>query len=109
MDENQRKFTGIFIPAEIYENQDLLWIDKLLWAEIQALSGSGTCRASNAHFAKHLKCTEHCVSQSISKLKKLGLVKQVGFDGRVRELVVCFEIHKEQYSKCEPDKAKCPS
>ena len=69
MDENQRNFTGVFIPAAIYENEELSWSDKILWAEIQALSGKTACRASNAHFAKHLKSTEHNISKSIAKLK----------------------------------------
>lgn len=106
MDENQRNFTGVFIPAEIYENEELSWSDKILWAEIQALSGKTACRASNAHFAKHLKSTEHTISKSIAKLKKLGFVKQVGFDGRTRELIVCFSKNEEQDSMDKKVKAE---
>jgi biotin operon repressor len=86
MDENQRKFTGVFIPADIYENQDISWIQKILWCEIQALSGSDYCYASNAHFAEHLGISEINVSKHISVLKKYGLVEIVDFNGRVRKM-----------------------
>lgn len=88
MDENQRKFTGVFIPAEIYENQDISWIQKILWCEIQALSGSDCCYASNAHFAKHLGISEINISKHISVLKKHGLIEILDFDGRVRKMKV---------------------
>ena len=86
MDENQRKFTGVFIPAEIYENQEISWIQKILWCEIQALSGTDYCYASNAHFAEHLGISEINVSKHISVLKKHGLVEVVDFNGRVRKM-----------------------
>lgn len=86
MEENQRKFTGVFIPAEIYENQEISWVQKILWCEIQALSGSGCCYASNAHFAKHLGIDERNVIKHISILKKHGLIEILGFDGRVRKM-----------------------
>lgn len=86
MDENQRKFTGVFIPAEIYENQEISWLQKILWCEIQALSGSDCCYASNAHFAKHLGISEINVSKHIAVLKKQGLIEILSFDGRVRKM-----------------------
>ena len=86
MEDNQRKFTGVFIPAEIYENQELSCTDKILWAEIQALSGSDYCFASNAHFAKHLGISPINVSKHLSILKKHGFVEILGFDGRTRKM-----------------------
>lgn len=86
MDENQRKFTGVFIPAEIYENKEISWIQKILWCEIQALSGSDCCYASNAHFAEHLGIDERNVIKHISVLKQYGLVEILGFDGRTRKM-----------------------
>lgn len=87
MDENQRKFTGVFIPAEIYENQELSWTDKILWGTIKELAGDKSCQASNCFLAQCLKISETNISKSISKLKKLGFITQKSFDGRVRELV----------------------
>lgn len=88
MDENQRNFTGVFIPAEIYKNQKLSWTDKVLWGTIKELTNNKSCQASNCFLAQCLKISETNISKSISKLKKLGFVTQKSFDGRVRELVV---------------------
>lgn len=111
MDENQRKFTGVFIPAEIYENQDISWIQKILWCEIQALSGSDFCYASNAHFAKHLGISEINVSKHISVLKKYGLVEIVDFNGRIRKMkavlskTISLPYQEHQGCLIENDKA----
>lgn len=111
MDENQRKFTGVFIPAEIYENQDISWIQKILWCEIQALSGSDYCYASNAHFAEHLGISEINISKHISVLKKYGLVEIVDFNGRIRKMkavlskTISLPYQEHQGCLIENDKA----
>lgn len=90
--ENEKKFTGVFIPAHIYEMEELSWQEKILWCEIQALAGNGVCYASNEYFAKKFHSSPVRISHIISKLKKIGLVEQVYFDGRVRHLKVKFDI-----------------
>jgi len=50
------------------------------------------CCLANAYFAKRLRLSEEAVSLCISKLKKLGLVKQSGFDGRTRYLTVTEKL-----------------
>ncbi len=111
MDENQRKFTGVFIPAEIYENKDISWIQKILWCEIQALSGSDYCYASNAHFAEHLGISEINVSKHISVLKKYGLVEIADFNGRIRKMkaalskTISLPYQEHQVCLIENDKA----
>ena len=107
MESTEKKFTGVFIPVGIYEMEDLSWSEKILWCEIQALSGKGCCYASNDYFANKFHTTPEKISTKISKLKKLGLVKQVGFDGRQRQLVACFDTDG-QASVTETDKADLP-
>jgi len=82
----KRQFLGIWIPREIYLNNDLSWTDKILLVEIESLDNERGCFASNDYFAEFLGCTKTTISTSISKLKKLGFVKQVSFDGRTRIL-----------------------
>ena len=91
--ENQKKFTGVFIPASIFNMQELSWKEKILWCEIQALAGDDVCFATNEYFAEQFNTTPSKISNIISKLKKLGLVKQVFFDGRTRHLKVCFDTN----------------
>ena len=85
---NFRDFKGIWIPKEIWEGGILLWIEIMLWAEIDSLykEEMNGCYASNSYFAKFFKVSEKHISNSISSLKKLGLVKQISFNGRKRIL-----------------------
>mgnify|MGYP003148600101 CR=1 FL=1 len=81
-----RQFLGIWIPREIYLNKDLNWTDKILVVEINSLDNERGCFASNEYFAEFLSVSTTTISTSISKLKSLGLIEQVSFDGRTRIL-----------------------
>ena len=96
MGENKRQFLGIWIPREIYLNKKLSWTDKILLVEINSLDNEKGCFASNDYFAEFLSVTKTTISISISKLKKLGFVKQVSFDGRTRVLKADFKDSKIQ-------------
>jgi DNA-binding Lrp family transcriptional regulator len=86
-DEAERQFTGYWIPVEIADNPDLSWSERILWAEIHALSkGAKGCIASNAHFADHLGLSQERISRMISHLREQGLVEDLGFNGRFRRM-----------------------
>jgi len=82
------RFTGIFIPTEILEIEELNPSEIILLAWIDALQAKeyGGCFASNEYLAKHLKLKSDTIQKMITKLKSLNLVKQVSFDGRTRIL-----------------------
>lgn len=82
--------TGLWIPVEI-EVLPLSLTEKVLLAEIVSLDKVGECFASNEHFSKLLSVRPDSASRMISKLKKLGYIKQTGFDGRKRKLTPIFE------------------
>lgn len=87
MSEQERKFEGIWIPREIWLDEDLDIIEKCLLVEVNSLSKEDNiCYASNEYFAKFFQCSERKVSSSIARLIALGLVEQTGFDGRKRFL-----------------------
>ena len=79
-----RDFKGVWIPKEIYLNKELSWTDKILLLEIDSLDNEDGCFASNAYFSELLGISQINVSKSISKLKKLGYIRQESFDGRTR-------------------------
>lgn len=81
-----RDFKGIWIPKEIWLATDISYFEKLLWAEIDSLSTEDNCFASNDYFAEFFQCRVETVSRGISKLKELGYISEVGFDGRKRYL-----------------------
>ena len=106
-EDPKRGFTGIFIPVEILDNKDLKPIEMFLLAQINALDkgndGNG-CYASNEYLGNLLGVKTNTISIYISHLKELGLLEQVGFDGRRRLLSVNGRVSQTSnpaYHKCE--------
>lgn len=83
---NDRKFRGIWIPAELWLKDDMSLIEIMLLSEIISLDKGPGCRATNEYFAKFLKTTEVSISRYIKKLKKLRYIEEISFDGRKRYL-----------------------
>lgn len=84
----ERDFKGVFIPKEIWLNEDLTASEKMLFAEIDSLDGEEGCYATNEYLATFCGISESLVSKAISKLKKMGYIEQVNFNGRNRVLRV---------------------
>lgn len=78
--------TGLWIPVEV-EVLPLNSTEKYVLSEVVALDRVGECFASNAHFAELLGVRSDSISRIISKLKRLGYLKQGRFDGRRRTLI----------------------
>lgn len=97
-----RDFEGVWIPREIYLNEKLNALDKIIFTEINSLdrhlSGGDYCFASNAYLAKFCGCGVTKVSTTISKLIKMGYLQIVRTDGRRRWIK---SLLKERLSKNE--------
>lgn len=91
--ENKRDFKGIWIPKEIFLNDDLSWTERILLIEIDSLDNEEGCFAGNEYLSKFLRVSEITISNAISKLKKKGYIKQIYFDGRRRILKSCIKIN----------------
>lgn len=96
-----RDFKGIFIPKEIWLDDNLSAIDKIILAEIYSLDveDSDGCYASNEYLSKFCKCSVTKVSTSISNLINLGYVKIAKSDGRKRFLKVSLSKFESQTNK----------
>tara|TARA_R110001592_G_scaffold30305_4_gene108791 strand:- start:912 stop:1664 length:753 start_codon:yes stop_codon:yes gene_type:complete len=82
-----RDFKGVWIPKEIYLNEHLSLVEKILLVEIDSLDMSEKgCFASNTYFADFIGVSATTISIGVSKLKDLGYIHQVSFDGRKRIL-----------------------
>lgn len=88
INEQQRDFEGIWIPKNVYLDDRLNALDKIILVEINSLDTSEElgCYASNEYLAKFCQCTETKISTSIKKLIDLGYIKVIKFDGRKRYL-----------------------
>lgn len=95
---DKKEFKGVFVPAEILMAQDLTPLQKLLYAEILALSGNDGCFASSSHFAKHLCITERRIRSNLADLEKLGYIERTVTKTNVR--VIQIKIFGEVGRKC---------
>lgn len=82
-----RNFKGVWIPKEIYLDERLTALDKIILVEIDSLDDEQSgCFASNEYLADFCQCSKAKVTSAISKLVKYGYIQQTGFDGRKRIL-----------------------
>ena len=92
MEANKKGFKGVWLGAAIYESPELSAVEKLLLAEIDALTtDTDACYASNAHFSERLGVTVTRVDHLLGKLTRLGYIVRVSFDGRVTRRVLAPE------------------
>lgn len=91
-----RDFKGVWFPKEIWLNKELDMIEKALLIEIDSLDNEFHCIASNEYFAEFLGVSESKITRSIKKLKELGYIEEVGFDGRVRKLRVVILTRQDK-------------
>lgn len=103
MSKLNRKFRGIWISAEIWVDERLSAVDKVLLAEIHYLDNEDGCYASNEYLAKFLQVSISTISRSISKLRKEGFIGLQCFNGRNRFLksnvkIVVEETHQNDKS-----------
>lgn len=69
-------FTGVFIPAKIWLAKDLIPQEKMMLAEIRALSeDNGWCFANNSHFSKWLGCGTQNISNYIKRFEREGMIE----------------------------------
>lgn len=85
--EQERDFKGIWVSKEIWLDERLNALDKIILMEIDSLDCSENgCFASNKYLSDFCQCSESKVSKTISKLISLGYIEQKSFDGRQRVL-----------------------
>lgn len=69
-----RAFKGVWIPKEIWLNEDLNITEKIFLVEIESLDNGQGCYASNGHFADFFQMSKGRCSQIIKQLEKKGFV-----------------------------------
>lgn len=81
------------LPASVRYNSDLTYLERVLYAEISALSNvKGYCYASNGYFATNFKNSERTISRSINRLKSLGLISiqtEINSGREIRKIFLC--------------------
>ena len=75
MEELQREFKGIWIPADIWLSKELSIQEKVMLAEISSFEKNGKCFASNSYFAEFFGLSKSRVSSIISSLADKKLIE----------------------------------
>lgn len=82
-----RNFKGIWIPRDLWLDKRLTYFEKILAAEIDSLDDETQhCHASNKYFMEFFNENERTIRRAICKLKALGIIDLVSFDGKIRRL-----------------------
>lgn len=91
-----KKIKWVLIPGEVAFNRKLNRTDLMVWWIINALnSKKNTCYVTNEYISNLIHSNPQTISNSIKKLKVLKYIKQVGFDGRRRILVINNDFQEE--------------
>ena len=101
----ERGFKGIWIPAEVWLDERLNPLEKVILMEIDSLDcGDKGCYASNEYIAGFCQCSESKVAHAVTRLVELGYVSRKSFDGRQRILQSRLAKFARQNSKvCKAD------
>lgn len=103
-----RDFKGVWIPKEIWLDDRLTALDKVIFVEIDSLDDGETgCYASNQYLAEFCQCSVTKVSNAVAKLTELGYIETASFDGRKRVLKSRLtKSVRQDNEKCKADEQK---
>lgn len=63
-----RDFKGVWIPKEVWLDETLTWMEKLLLTEVNSLDGEDGCFASNAYLAEFFMLSPSRISHLVKSL-----------------------------------------
>ena len=96
-----RDFKGVWIPKEIWLDENLTWMEKLLLVEIDSLDAEKGCFASNDYFAKFFQLSKSRISDIIGQLVSKGYITTFflyeGKQIKRREIAMVMPIRKFEW------------
>lgn len=83
----KKEFTGIWIPRDVWEDDRLGVLDKVVYAVIAGLArGESGCYATNKALAEFCRCSERKVCASVSALASAGYLRVDGGNAKTRRM-----------------------
>ena len=79
---SEPKFTGIWIPAAVFNANQVTTSAKLLYGVVAGLDGDDGCYASNAYLQRLLGVSERGVQVLLMELEQFGLIVRAQENGR---------------------------
>jgi hypothetical protein len=79
---SEPKFTGVWIPAQIFQSDELSNTAKLLYGVVAGLDGDDGCYASNAYLQASLRQGERAIQVVLKQLEDAGLIVREEINGK---------------------------
>jgi hypothetical protein len=79
---SEPKFTGVWIPAVVFQSSELSNAAKLLYGVVAGLDGEDGCYASNAYLQRSLNASERAIQLLLKQLEDAGLVVREEINGK---------------------------
>jgi hypothetical protein len=79
---SEPKFTGVWIPAGVFQHTTLSITAKVVYGVVEALDNDDGCFASNAYLSRHLGLSVRQLQNVIKELDDANLITRVEQDGR---------------------------
>jgi hypothetical protein len=76
------KFTGVWIPAQVFQSAELSNTAKLLYGVVAGLDGEDGCYASNAYLQASLRQGERAIQVVLKDLEDAGLIVREEINGK---------------------------
>ena len=79
---SEPKFTGVWIPAGVFQLKTISLTAKVVYGVVEALDGDDGCFASNAYLSRHLGLEERQIRNILQELDEANLITRVDVGGR---------------------------
>jgi hypothetical protein len=78
---SEPKFTGVWIPAGVFQTQTISLTSKVVYGVVDALDNEEGCFASNAYLSRHLGLSVRQLQAILSELEEAKLIRRVACEG----------------------------
>jgi hypothetical protein len=78
---SEPKFTGVWIPAGVFQTQTISLTAKVVYGVVDALDNEEGCFASNAYLSRHLGLSVRQLQTILSELEDAKLIRRVACEG----------------------------
>lgn len=79
---SEPKFTGVWIPAGVFQTSKVSITAKVVYGVVEALDNEDGCFASNAYLSRHLGLGERQIRNILQELDEANLITRVEINGR---------------------------
>lgn len=109
---SEPKFTGVWIPASVFQTPTISLTAKVVYGVVDALDNEEGCFASNAYLSRHLGLSVRQLQTILSELEDAKLILRVACEGRrvirtVEKVALTNALASTQVTRSEGGAENC--